>query len=420
MNWLDKGPALDELVSEKLDRRKGRSNVAIVMPTYQNYQLIQNHVKELSKQDFRDFDIIIVYEEEDRFIPTPGWASIIHVRRKGRNGAAGGFYVGEKIALEEGYQDIILADDDCLPKSKDLIKNLVEAEGDVKIPKALYFNEEISGIEIINHYGCIKRNVLERAGLTFIPFYLGGDDIEFLGRIKNHGYGITRVNSCVAHPSVPTIINAPPKVYRYIRGGFQALILTKDYRNALSSAFMHLAKGFGYWFLGSEVGKAHFFGIIDGSRMMFSAPKFNGKKMPSLPKKPEVDVVITKRLEDEKSTPANRKKLTFFSNVIKHIKVIKGVAVNFFRYFRKRVYFSNEKSMNVVIMIIAKSSYLRYHNHEYELTKDRGVVSNIAGLPLLIVVGPMMIALAIFCLIFGIIKGRKIKTKEYGINKRGG
>ena len=127
-------------------------------------------------------------------------------------------------------------------------------------------------------------------------------------------------------------------------------------------------------------------------------PEFNNKETARLVKWPTADVVIRKRPKEGKKIATNKKGFLFFSNVIEHIKVIKEVAQKFFRYFRKRVCFSNENMISIAIMSISKSSSLRYNNREYELTKDRGLVSNVVGVPVLIAAGPMIILLAFFCL----------------------
>ena len=98
--WLKRGPSLGELVAEVKDnRRKKRSRLTLIIPTFRDNELLEKHITKLANQTFQDFDVIIVYGEEDRFIETPKWASILHIREKGRNGCAGAFYLGGNLCI---------------------------------------------------------------------------------------------------------------------------------------------------------------------------------------------------------------------------------------------------------------------------------------------------------------------------------
>ena len=184
--WLDKGPELSELVSERLDRRSSRKDVAVVITTSGNPEVLEEHLGALGKQKFRDFDVLIVYGQRDSFAAGPRWAGILHLREKARGGSSGAFYIGQKAALEEGYRTIILADDDCIPVSDDLMGRLaqgVEEGHKILLPKLDKGERGIRMTRIPHYYGAFGREVFERAGLTYLPLFFGGDDVELFHRM---------------------------------------------------------------------------------------------------------------------------------------------------------------------------------------------------------------------------------------------
>ncbi len=120
--FLRRGPELGELVAETRDGRKGgRKRIAVAIPTRNWNEILSEHVKRLSKQAFRDFDVIIVYGEDDEFLDDVCGLPVVHIRRKADCGSAGGFYIGEKFAFDEGYDMVVLADNDALPDSDSLV-----------------------------------------------------------------------------------------------------------------------------------------------------------------------------------------------------------------------------------------------------------------------------------------------------------
>ncbi len=110
--------ALSDYASVLLERRKN-SQVLIVMPFYDNYAAIAKHLELLSAQTTSDFDIVIVAsvvsdEKKLREIIDGGnyKFGVALVKRKEDTGSAGGYFTGEKYALENGYRAILIGDDD--------------------------------------------------------------------------------------------------------------------------------------------------------------------------------------------------------------------------------------------------------------------------------------------------------------------
>ncbi len=214
--WKKEGPALDELVLETKDGRKGKRALAIVITSFQARESLAEHLRRLSRQSRKDFDIIAVYGEKDEFLETPGWAGVLHVREKGRMGCAGANYIGQKIALQEGYESVILADDDCMPVSDDLVEKLAGSPGDCAMPNAGYGGQEAVSGFIIHHYGILRRGALEKAGLTYLPFGNGGEDLELIARIRKAGMKISHADAGGCHPAAaPMMLEGGGRLFHY-------------------------------------------------------------------------------------------------------------------------------------------------------------------------------------------------------------
>jgi rhamnopyranosyl-N-acetylglucosaminyl-diphospho-decaprenol beta-1,3/1,4-galactofuranosyltransferase len=115
-------PELSEvIISEKRYGRIGKDTL-VIMPFYNSYDYLSRHIELLKRQTFKGFDLLIVLssvsdgKKVDEILGTaaPDYG-IIAVKRKDDTGSAGGFYAGQKYALEHGYQYMVITDDDCLP-----------------------------------------------------------------------------------------------------------------------------------------------------------------------------------------------------------------------------------------------------------------------------------------------------------------
>jgi len=198
-----------------LERRKS-GRVLIVLPFYLNYPSLFAHLELLSRQACRDFDLIIVanaLSDEERILHFIDKAElgfgIILVKRKEDTGSAGGYFTGEKFALESGYGAIIHADDDCLPVDPSLIGNLVAKwEGGALAAGAecrfLHGGSEVYASKSTTYYGLVDCGRLRARGLHYVPMYIGADDLEFGYRVV-HGLDVAWVDSHVTHPARHTI-----------------------------------------------------------------------------------------------------------------------------------------------------------------------------------------------------------------------
>jgi len=284
-NWLRIGPSLNELVAEIKDGRKGpRKEVAVVIPTFNREQMLRKHLMKLSNQSFKDFDVVIVYSPTDRFIEDVSNLSIVHIRRKEDIGSAGGFYLGEKFCLQEGYEKIILADDDCLPVSENLIDELVknlEGGSGLVFPR-IQNNEKNRGRtnRIIAQYGGLRADTLKAVGLTYLPFYQAGEDIELYYRIIEHKVEVSFIDAVAFHPPLPCFLTLPPRLtFYYHRGSLIFHHLRRQIYKLFFVSGIFLWSGLAISFVNRRLAGAVIDGSINGLALNFeSEPKEYGSE----------------------------------------------------------------------------------------------------------------------------------------------
>jgi glycosyltransferase involved in cell wall biosynthesis len=207
--------ALSDYASVLLERRKN-GQVLIVMPFYNNYAAIAKHLELLSKQTTSDFDVVIVAsvasdEKKLREIIDGGNCKfgLVLVKRKEDTGSAGGYFTGEKYALENNYRAILIGDDDCLPVEPTLIeKSIREWKGGALAvaPESRFLmdNDVSYTSRAIPFYGLLDVSLLKKNGLHYLPMYIGADDWEFCLRVVRD-VKVSGVDAYVTHPARHTI-----------------------------------------------------------------------------------------------------------------------------------------------------------------------------------------------------------------------
>ncbi len=417
-SWLRQGPGIDELVSERKDCRRRKAETAVVITALQSNEMLNNQLQRLSEQSLQDFDIIAVYGKEDEFLgETP--ASILHIKEKKETGSSGAFYLGEKIALEEGYQKVILADSDCMPASGDLIEKLVNAVengADVAMPHALYIpSARAYPGDVIHHYGCIRRNVLEKAGLTFLPLYFGGEDYELTKRISSLGFKTEWVEATVTHPNVRHIlIENGNRRYYTVRGELGAYLASGSYYSALSFTWIYLMTGIALMLIGRwNHGWARFCGAWDASDMKLFKTRSRTKAatVPSKEKNKHEMVLDEDREEIEPPSPKFEKRL-------KKIAATLAIFTDMKLLGRNIVLVNRRAAMCIPQILMARSAYVRREGKDYEIFKNRGKTRIVASLLVLLAAAPAMLAVSAILVAKGAIfkKIKRVKSQGYGNN----
>ncbi|MEW6036203.1 MAG: glycosyltransferase family A protein [Candidatus Micrarchaeota archaeon] len=201
----------DELARVLKRYGEGRHDGLIIMPSYKAYDYLFRHLELLQKQTFRDFDLLIMLSSESDekkvsgFLDSmrPGFVVVL-AKRNEDTGSAGGFFAGEKYALENGYKYVFLTDDDLLPLDADTIGRLVEErkKGAMLAYSSPHFvvdGERAFTGSGIHFYSLLDISLLKEAGLHFAPMYIGADDTELASRVLKLA-GPVSTGCSVSHP----------------------------------------------------------------------------------------------------------------------------------------------------------------------------------------------------------------------------
>lgn len=165
-----------------------KSNIAVVMPTYNQKDITAITIEALQKQTSL-VDIIVVdndsidgtSEEYTNKYPT-----ITIIRTNGNYGGSGAFCIGADYAYRNGYEWIIFCDNDAVPISENLIEELVRNADPNTVTLPSRENGDEPGLPF--HYGCYHKSIIEFAGLPYFDFFLCWDDVAYIMKVG------TRVN----------------------------------------------------------------------------------------------------------------------------------------------------------------------------------------------------------------------------------
>ena len=172
-----------------------KADLLIIIPYYNEFDILAKHLEDLGRQNYLDFNVVVVPEGSSEtkrisdFLKAKKFAyGVIVAKRKGNTGSAGGYFTGQKYALENGYGYAIMADSDCRPEDKDLVRVLYENRKQGFVSPVIYtVKEDIrirSIVPSVNHYTLVSRGVMEKYGLYYAPLYYYAEDGEYSERIK--------------------------------------------------------------------------------------------------------------------------------------------------------------------------------------------------------------------------------------------
>ena len=184
-----------ELADIALSSAKGKRDLLIIIPYYAEYDILARHLDLLDRQSWKEFDAIIVAEGDSDAAKVAGLAKsgrfgfgIVVVKRKENSGSAGGYFTGQKYALENGYGCVIMADTDCMPEDPGLVKALYENRDRGFVSPTVYGNKDgiRTKFEIpsVNHYSLVSRGIMEEYGLYYAPLYYYAEGGEYAERIR--------------------------------------------------------------------------------------------------------------------------------------------------------------------------------------------------------------------------------------------
>ena len=183
------------------ESKKTGSDVLVIVPCFNETGLLIEHIECLSRQTSHAFDALLVLsasfpEKEiiDYLQKNPPKFGVIAIKEKENTGSAGGFFEGQKYALENGYRHVLHADVDCLPVDPELVENLLKEKSRPVVSPTIVFSSpsgqqtmtpESRRGELISfsHYTLVSADVLKKYGLYYAPFYGGYEDAEYMHRV---------------------------------------------------------------------------------------------------------------------------------------------------------------------------------------------------------------------------------------------
>lgn len=158
--------------------------VAVVIVTCDAPERVKKHLGILSTQS-RKPDLVVLVNNGKQDIK---WAAEefpgleFKMLAFDNIGPAGGFKEGAKRAYASGAECIIFADDDAFPVGEKVVQHLLEdVEGGKLIATGYYTDGAKIGSS--NHYFAYHREVFEKVGFYFDPFFLMNEDVEYQFRI---------------------------------------------------------------------------------------------------------------------------------------------------------------------------------------------------------------------------------------------
>ena len=154
--------------------------IALIILVFEDHERLEKHLALLKKQT-RKPDIIIVNTGSKPIAPCKGLKCKIY--KSDNLGIAAGFNEGIRKAVEQGYDYVILADDDSYPVKKDLIGIFWKhAEKGTKAVAGFYPNGR--PICHSNQYFMIRSELFSQTGFYFTPFFTFFEDSDIYKRVE--------------------------------------------------------------------------------------------------------------------------------------------------------------------------------------------------------------------------------------------
>ena len=191
---------------------RAKMKVLAVIVTYNRRDDLQHCISSLRKQTLQDFDILVVNngstDGTKEYLDDEQGLIVIHQENLG---GAGGFYAGQKYAMDHGYEWVWMMDDDGIP-APDQLESLVAFASKTgrKFLNALVLDKDdhsrlsfyagdwtvdkAKSVELITDFihpfngTFIHREVMEKAGLVKREMFIWGDEIELTMRYGKAGY----------------------------------------------------------------------------------------------------------------------------------------------------------------------------------------------------------------------------------------
>lgn len=199
-----------DLVSRTCGIRPRKSDLLLIISSFNSPQLVKRHLSLLSRQSCQEFNVLLVlgvpfddsaleaYIRRSRFR-----FGVVLAKENDRRGCSGGFFTGQKYALEQGYKYAIMADDDCMPVDRLLVEALYKnrAKGYVRpTTRFVIAGYRKQGFPAgPSQYTLFSTALFRKIGLYYLPLFHGADDGEYMERLGSEGF---HIKNYTEHPYI--------------------------------------------------------------------------------------------------------------------------------------------------------------------------------------------------------------------------
>lgn len=187
---------------KEIKRSKKRADTALILVTFNQKEMTSEYLNLLNSQTTRSDVIIVDQNSQDGTFEEIGsqYKDVTLIKTKENYGGAGGYYLGQRFAFEEGYEFIILSENDVFGFDNRIIEDLLsKARED---PSKIYrgTNSLKNAPCGLFHFTIIHRNLLKRIGYIDHNYFFRGDDAEYGLRIQSLGIQIETIKNTLKHP----------------------------------------------------------------------------------------------------------------------------------------------------------------------------------------------------------------------------
>lgn len=404
-----------ELVTFTKQYNKMGGGVLIIIPFYTNYDALSRHLYLLTRQTVQSFDLIIVLnavsdeEKVMKLVEGSGCKfGVMLAKRKEDTGSAGGYFTGERYAIENGYRAIVIGDDDCLPVEPALLAKSIAAwrGGALATAPEVRFmmdNQPIYTSRAAVFYGLLDISLLKKNGLHYLPMYIGADDAEFSFRSIG-GIRIFPVDSFVIHPARHSIFTDFNRSLLY-RINLMLLVVPD-----LIEEYMYNFAGICpvYLIFGSRAARDGALHVLKSVILHRFGKEALPKETPSMESPPErFDVVIS-------SSPSRKGRGALFYDYSQIRGGFNRLPAFAATVAGKVVLLDVVQNYSVLVsMALAKETWIASSGGTYLLARNPGIIRKIAKLCLFALVFPGFLFAGI--VMYLISWARKPHTLGYGL-----
>ena len=252
----------------------------VLIITYNRLALLKECIQAVLSQTWNSFDILVIDNHSTdgtrEYLQTlEGKGDISFLRLEQNTGGSGGFHIGIREALRQGYSHIWLMDDDTVPdihaaerllsadrllgeygflvslpvwKDGSLCKMNLPLPGQFRREKGRILQEGLLPVRKATFVSMLlKADIVREVGLPIKEFFIWGDDQEYTERISKKYKCYLVLSSVVQHKTKNNLgsdisTDSPERIERYFYAYRNELYIAK--RNGILSLGFYFVRAF--------------------------------------------------------------------------------------------------------------------------------------------------------------------------------